>query len=72
MPWKFVGDLRLHNVLQTTIVRQITKLNVEIEKIEKYSKNNVGIAYQSLCVLVSMCVCVLVWVIVAYYCVWIC
>ena len=25
MPWKFVCDLRFHEVLQTTIIRQITK-----------------------------------------------
>ena len=33
MLWKF----RFHEVLQTTIIRQITKENEEIEKIEKYS-----------------------------------
>ena len=38
MPWKFVCDLRFHEVLQTTIIRQITKENEEIEKIEKYSQ----------------------------------
>ena len=32
MPWKFVCDLRSHEVLQTTIIRQITKENEEIEK----------------------------------------
>ena len=36
MPWKFVCDLRFHEVLQTTIISQITKGNEEIEKIEKY------------------------------------
>ena len=30
MPWKFVCDLRFHEVLQTTIIRQITKENEEI------------------------------------------
>ena len=34
----FVCDLRLHEVLQTTIIRQITNGNDEMEKIEKYSK----------------------------------
>ena len=38
MPRKFVCDLRFHEVLQTTIIRQITKGNEEIEKIEKYSQ----------------------------------
>ena len=37
MPWKFVCDFRLHEVLQTTVIRQITKEKKEIEKIEKYS-----------------------------------
>ena len=32
MPLKFVCDLRFHGVLQTTIIRQITKGNEEIEK----------------------------------------
>ena len=36
MLWKFVCDLRFHEVLQTTIIRQIMKGNEEIEKIEKY------------------------------------
>ena len=38
MPWKFVCDLRFHKVLQTTIIRQITKENEKIKKIKKYSK----------------------------------
>ena len=38
MPWKFVCYLRFHEVLQTTITRQLTKENEEIGKIEKYSK----------------------------------
>ena len=25
MPWKFVSDLCFHEILQTTIIRQITK-----------------------------------------------
>ena len=40
MPRKFVCDLRFHEVLQTTIIRQITKGNKEIEKIEKYSQKS--------------------------------
>ena len=38
MPWKFVCDLRFHEVLKITVIKQITKGNEEIEKIEKYSK----------------------------------
>ena len=38
MLWKFVCDLRFHEVLQTTIIRQITKGNEGIEKIEKYNE----------------------------------
>ena len=34
MPWKFVCDLRFHEVLQTTIIRQIMK------EIEKYSQKD--------------------------------
>ena len=40
MPWKFVCDLKLHGVLQTANLRQITKENEEIEKIEKYSQKS--------------------------------
>ena len=36
MPWKFVSDLRFHEVLQTTIIRRIT---IEIKKSKK-SKNS--------------------------------
>ena len=43
MPWKFVCDLRLREVLQTIIIRQITKRNEEIEKIEKYSRKPLGL-----------------------------
>ena len=39
MPWKFVFDLRFHGVLQTTIIRQITKWNEEIKKQSKNSQN---------------------------------
>ena len=38
MPYKFICDLRVHEVLQTTIIRQIMKENEEIEKIEKYNQ----------------------------------
>ena len=63
--WKLVGDLKFHDVLQTTIIRQITKDNGEIGKIEKYSQKNVKIVYNCvagwgyicvlLCVDVSVC-----------------
>ena len=33
---KFACDLRFHEVLQTTIIRQVTKENDEIETIKKY------------------------------------
>ena len=39
MPWKFVYDLRFHDVLQTTIIRQITRENEEIKKIKKYKNH---------------------------------
>ena len=35
MPWTFLCDLRFHEVLQLTIIRQIMKKN---EETEKYSK----------------------------------
>ena len=38
MSLKFVCDLRLHEDLQTKIVRQIRKENEEIEKIETYTQ----------------------------------
>ena len=38
MPWKFIYNLSFHEVLQTTIIRQITKENEEIGKIEKYNQ----------------------------------
>ena len=47
------------DVLKTTIIRQITKDNEEIKKIENYSQKNVRIAYNSLNV-VYVCVCVCV------------
>ena len=39
MLWKFVCDLRFHEVLLTIIIRQITKENEEIEKNRKIVKN---------------------------------
>ena len=38
MPWKFVGNLWCHEVLQTTIVRQITKEMNKSKKLKKQSK----------------------------------
>ena len=38
MPWKFVCDLRFHEVSQTTIIRKITKGKEEIGKFIKYSQ----------------------------------
>ena len=51
----YVCDLRFHEVLQTAIIRQITKENEEIEKIEKYSQKPLELCI-NLCVLVSVCV----------------
>ena len=31
MPWKFICDLKFHEVLQTRIIRQIMKGNKEIK-----------------------------------------
>ena len=47
MPWKFVCDLRFNEVLQTTIIRQITKGNEEIKKMRKIQSKAVGILYKS-------------------------
>ena len=58
MPWKFVCDLRFHGVLLTTITRQITNGNEEIEKSRKIQSKTVRIVYISLYVLVRVCVCV--------------
>ena len=52
MPRKFVNDLRFHDVLQTKIIRHITKENEEIEKTEKCSKKTIRIVYKFLCVCV--------------------
>ena len=62
MAWKFVCELRFHKLLQTLIIRQITKGNEEIPKIKKYSKKSL-----ELCT--NLCMCMCVWVIIAYYCV---
>ena len=43
MPWKFVCDLRFHQVLPTTIIWRITKGNEEIEKNRKIQSKTVGI-----------------------------
>ena len=43
MPWKFVCDFWFHEISQTTIIRQITKGNEGIEKIEKYSQKLLGL-----------------------------
>ena len=53
MSWKFVRDLRFHEVLQTTIIRQITKGNEEIKKIKKYSQKLL-----ELCANLYVCLCV--------------
>ena len=42
LPWKFVCDLWFHEVLSTTIVRQITKGNEQIEKNRKYNQKKLG------------------------------
>ena len=52
MQWKFFCDLRFHEFLPTTIIRQITKGNEEIEKIEKYSQKPL-----KLCTNIYVCVC---------------
>ena len=58
MSSKFARDLRFHEALQTTIIRQITKENGEIKK---YSQNPL-----------ELCTNLYVWggLIFAYYCVW--
>ena len=61
MLWKFVCDLRFHEVLQTTIIRQIRN---ELKKSKNTVKNRWNFEQ------IFMCACVCVWVIVAYYCVW--
>ena len=63
MPYKFVNDLRFHEVLQTTIIWQIMIENEEIEKIEKYSQNPLELC-TNLYVCLWVCVCVFVWVII--------
>ena len=69
MPWKFVCDIRFPEVLQTTIIKQITKENEKNESIEKYSQKLLELSINLyVCMCVHVCVCVLV--IVADYCVW--
>ena len=58
MTWKFVSDLRFHEVLQTTIIRQITKENGGIEKIEKYRQKPLKLCTNLyVCSCVCVCVC---------------
>ena len=59
-------DLRFHEVFKTTITRQITKENEEIEKILKNAVKN-----RWNCVQISVCVCVCVYVCVCL-CVCVC
>ena len=40
----FVYDVRFHDVMLTTIIKQLTKDNEEIEKIEKYNVRIVNIS----------------------------
>ena len=77
MPHEILCDLGFHVVLQTTIIRQITKENEEIEKIEKYSQKPSKLCihlymclYVLVCICPCVCVCVFVWVIFAYYWMW--
>ena len=55
MPWKFVCNLKFHEVLQTTIIKQITKGNgkkkKKKKKIEKYSQKRLN------CGQIFMCAC---------------
>ena len=53
MPWTFFSDLWFHDVLQATIIKQITKRN---EEIEKYIKNRWDCEEIFMCA--SVCVCV--------------
>ena len=62
MPWKSICILRFHEFLQTTILRQITKENEEIDKLSQKPLQ--------LCTNLYGCLWVCVWgVIVVYYCV---
>ena len=56
MQWKFVCNIRFHEVLQTTIIRNITKGNEEIEKIEKYNQKPLELC-TNLYVRLWECVC---------------
>ena len=55
MSWKSVCDLRFHEVLQTTIISQITKGNEESEKMKNAVKNSWN------CVQIFICACQCVW-----------
>ena len=65
MPRKFVCDLRFHEGLETTIIKQIIKEN---EEIKKYSQKSLEL-YTNLYVCLRVCVCVCVCVSVGYSCV---
>ena len=69
MPWKFVCDLRFHEVLQITIIRQITKGNEKSKNTFKNRWDCVEIftsACECVCVFVYVCFCV------GYSCVLLC
>ena len=56
MPWKFVCDLCFHEVLKTTIIKQITKGNEGIERKKKRKKSQKPLELSTnLCVLASVC-----------------
>ena len=71
MPWRFVRDLRLHEVIQATLIRQTTKGNEEIEKKKKISQKPLELG-TNLYVCLCACVCVCVCVCVVYSCVLLC
>ena len=54
MPWKFACDLWFHQVLQTAIIRQMTKKKKRNRKNRKIKSKTVRIEYKSLCVLMSV------------------
>ena len=43
LPWKFGCDLRFHEILQTTIIRQITKKKKSKKKKGKVQRKTFGI-----------------------------
>ena len=57
MPWKFVCDIRFHEVLQTTKGND-NKRKWRNLKNKKKQLKTFGIVYKSLCVFVCVCVCV--------------